>query len=51
MLRLARVVAELLVSRLDSLPGERAWEGDFKDTLEDQLMEPPPEDGRPAARC
>ncbi|MDE2654673.1 MAG: aminotransferase class I/II-fold pyridoxal phosphate-dependent enzyme [Gemmatimonadetes bacterium] len=49
MLQLARVVAELLVSRMDNLPGERAWEGDFKETLEEQLMEPPPEDGRPAA--
>ena len=49
MLQLAHVVAELLVGRMDNLPGERAWEGDFKETLEGQLLEPPPEDGRPAA--
>ena len=48
MLRLANVVAELLVGRMNNLPGERAWEGDFKETLEGQLMEPPPEEGRPA---
>ncbi len=49
MLQLAHLVAELLVRRMDNLPGERAWEGDFKKTLEGQFMEPPPEDGRPAA--
>ena len=48
MLRLARQVAELLVGRLEDLPAESAWEGDFQEPLQDQLMEAPPEDGRPA---
>ena len=48
MLDLARKAAELLVARIESLPGENAWEGDFREVLEDRLMEDPPEDGRPA---
>ena len=48
MLKLANQVAELLVGRLEDLPGEVAWEGDFKESLSDQLLEPPPEDGQPA---
>ena len=46
---LARQAAEFLVERIESLPGADAWEGDFRQVLEDQLMEDPPEDGRPAA--
>ena len=49
MLDLARRAAELVVERIESLPGENAWEGEFRQALEDQLMEAPPEDGRPAA--
>ena len=49
MLDLARRAAELLVDRIEGLPGESAWEGDFQEVLEDQLMEDPPEHGRPAA--
>ena len=49
MLDLARRAAELLVERIEGLPGENAWEGDFQEVLEDQLMEDPPEHGRPAA--
>ena len=48
MLDLARKAAELLVARIENLPGENAWEGDFREVLEDQLMEDPPEAGRPA---
>ena len=48
MLDLAHRAAELLVERIESLPGEGAWEGDFQQELEKQLMEAPPEDGRPA---
>ena len=48
MLDLTRKAAELLVKRTESLPGEEAWEGDFRQVLEDQLLEDPPEDGRPA---
>ena len=48
MLDLARTTAELVVERIASLPRENAWEGDFRRGLEEQLMEDPPEDGRPA---
>ena len=49
MLDLARKAAEILVERIERLPGEDAWEGDFRQGLEEQLLENPPEDGRPAA--
>ena len=48
MLDLARKAAELVVARIEGLPKENAWEGDFQQILSDQLMEDPPEDGRPA---
>ena len=48
MLDLARRAAELLVERTENLPGEGAWDGDFQQELEKQLMEAPPEEGRPA---
>ena len=47
MLDLARRAAELLVERFENLPGEGAWDGDFQQELEKQLMEAPP---RPAGR-
>ena len=46
---LARKAAEFLVERIERLPEGDAWEGDFRQELEKQLMEDPPEDGRPAA--
>ena len=49
MLDLARQAAELVVERIESLPGGDAWDGDFRQELENRLMEDPPEDGRPAA--
>ena len=49
MLDLARKAAEILIERTERLPGEDAWEGDFRQGLEEQLLEDPPEDGRPAA--
>ena len=49
MLDLARQAAELLVERTESLPGEKAWDGDFQRELEDRLLECPPENGRPAS--
>ena len=49
MLDLARRASELLVERIETLPGEDAWDGDFQQELEKQLMEAPPEEGRPAA--
>ena len=49
MLDLARRAAEILVERIEGLPKESAWEGDFQQILADKLMEGPPEQGRPAA--
>ena len=49
MLDLARRAAEFLVERIKCLPGENAWDGEFRQGLEDQLLEDPPEDGRPGA--
>ena len=49
MLSLAHKVAELLVERKENLPGEDAWEGGFRQELEEQLLKAPPEEGRPAA--
>ena len=49
MLDLAHRAAELLVKRIEDLPKESAWEGDFQQILADKLMEDPPEHGRPAA--
>ena len=49
MLDLARRAAELLVERIENLPGEGAWDGDFQQELEKQLMAAPPEEGSPAA--
>ena len=48
MIGLAHKAAELLVERIRTLPEENAWEGEFRQVLEDQLLEDPPEDGRPA---
>ena len=47
MLDLARRTAELLVKRIQDLPDENAWDGEFKQILDHQLMAPPPEEGRP----
>ena len=35
MLELARQTAELVVRRIENLPGEGAWEGEFRRELED----------------
>ena len=49
MLDLARRAAEFLVERIKGLPGENTWDGEFRQGLEDQLLEDPPEDGQPGA--
>ena len=49
MLELARKAAELAVKRIDALPGEGAWDGEFRQLLAERLMEDPPESGQPAA--
>ena len=48
MREIAHHVVDILIERNVRLPGERAWEGDFKDALADRLNEDPPEAGRPA---
>ncbi len=48
MLDLARRAAELVVERIERLPGEHAWDGEFRQDLVDQLLEDPPESGQPA---
>ena len=50
MLDLARQAAELLVNRIEGLPEEGAWDGDFQKELETRLLEDPPEEGRPPAQ-
>ena len=50
MLDLARRAEELVVERIEGLPGKGAWDGEFRQDLEARLMEDPPEDGRPAAQ-
>ena len=50
MLELAHRTAELVVERIENLPGENAWDGEFRRELEDRLLESPPEDGRSAAQ-
>ena len=46
MLDLARRTAELLIKRIQDLPEENAWDGEFSQVLDHQLMAPPPEQGR-----
>ncbi len=48
MLALAGKAAELAVARIESLPRENAWDGEFQEGLERILLEKPPEEGRPA---
>ena len=48
MLDLARRTAELVVERTGKLPEENAWDGEFRQILAGQLMQSPPENGRPA---
>ena len=47
MRELAAHVTEALVERSERLPGDRAWDGEFKQDLAARLMEDPPETGRP----
>ena len=49
MLDLAHKVSELLVERINNLPQDNAWEGEFRQVLDEQIMEEPPEEGRSAA--
>ena len=49
MLDLARQATEIVVDRIRDLPGENAWDGEFRQALLDELMEDPPEAGRPGS--
>ena len=40
----------LQVARIESLPQEDAWDGEFKEGLERLLLEDPPEEGNPAEK-
>lgn len=48
MLQLAQQCAELLVDWNTQLSAKDAWEGDFRQVLEDEMLADPPERGRPA---
>ena len=48
MLDLARMAAELLVERSESLASGDAWDGEFREGFASLPMEEPPEAGRPA---
>ena len=45
---LAGKAVELAVERIENLPRENAWDGEFQEGLERILLENPPEEGRPA---
>ena len=49
MLDLAHKAVKLVVEWAERLPGENAWDGDFRQGLEDQLLKGPPEAARPPA--
>ena len=44
---LATHVTDILINRSTDLPGDRAWDGEFKQELAAWLAEDPPESGRP----
>ena len=48
MLALARRAAELVVERTNRLPDEDAWDGEFRQVLDERFKEDPPEHGQPA---
>ena len=49
MLDLGRQALDLVVNRIANLPGEGAWEGEFREILESHLAEDPPEGPNPAS--
>ena len=46
MIELAHKATELVVERIKGLPEQDAWEGEFKQELENLLLRDPPENGR-----
>ena len=49
MLELGNRTLELLVGRIDAVGEGGAWDGEFRQVLEETFLRPPPEQGRPAA--
>ncbi len=49
MLELGRKALDLVVDRIESLPSEQAWDGEFRKVLESHLAEDPPEGPNPAS--
>ena len=49
MLELGARTVELLVGRIEAVGEGGAWDGEFRQVLEERLLRPPPEQGRPAA--
>ena len=49
MLELGGRAVELLVGRIDAVGEGGAWDGEFRQVLEERFLQPPPEQGRPAA--
>ncbi len=49
MLEFGRQALALLVDRLENLPAEEAWDGEFRQVLEAHLVEDPPEGPNPAS--
>ena len=48
MRELGTAAMELLIERIDGLGEANAWDGEFRQVLQDNLELAPPEDGRPA---
>ena len=48
MRELGTAAMELLIERIDGLGEANAWDGEFRQVLQDNLALAPPEDGRPA---
>ena len=49
MLELGRQALDLLVERMENLPAEQAWDGEFRQVLDAHLAEDPPEGPNPAS--
>jgi len=49
MLELGRQALDLVVKRIEDLPAEEAWDGEFRKVLEAHLAEDPPEGPNPAS--
>ena len=49
MLELGRQALDLVVNRIENLPAEEAWDGEFRKVLEAHLAEDPPEGPNPAS--